>query len=64
MIKTKQPIEMPRHPADHTTAGRQRWESKATDRWQRTFGRWRRGENGKTKYRVVDGNVVKTSNAL
>jgi len=47
-IGTAGPVEMPRHPADHTTAGRQRWEGKDDSRWRATYGKARRGEGGRT----------------
>jgi hypothetical protein len=47
-IGTPRPAEMPRHPADYTTAGRQRWESKDEGKWAATFGRARRTDRGRT----------------
>jgi hypothetical protein len=56
-IGTPRPAEMPRHPADHTTAGRQRWESKDPSSWERTFGHSRRNEKGRTKYVLRNGKL-------
>ena len=61
-IGTPKGPEMPRHPADHTTAGRQRWESKDETAWIRTFGRARRREMGRTRYRVRRGLLVEVGN--
>jgi len=47
-IGTPKPAPMPRHPADHTTAGRQRWESHDEGKWSATFGTARRKDSGRT----------------
>ena len=60
-IGTPKGREMPRHPADHSTAGRQRWESKDESGWKRTFGHARRVDRGRSRYVVRDGELVRVT---